>query len=213
MVKNTIGGNKGKKHGRKYLNESNTIFKTRYSSDPDEVYGCCSKMLGNGMCEVRCIDSIERLCIIRKKFKGRGKRDNIITIGTWVLVGVRTFEKLLNGKKQRCDLLEVYNTENQKKIKQKEIQYQDKWYILDSILDNKFNSNNNKNDENFTFEDNNNFDYESQKFIVSESEEEDDSDENKDWLHSEEDNEDSQQNTHRINLLNQEKEEITIDDI
>ena len=212
MVKNTIGGNKGKKHGRKYLNESNTVFKTRYSSDPDEVYACCSKMLGNGMFEVRCVDSIERLCIIRKKFKGRGKRDNIITIGTWILVGVRTFEKLLNGKKQRCDLLEVYNIEDQQKIKQKEIHYQDKWYILDAILDSKFgnNNNNNKNNENFIFEDNKNYDYENQKFIVSDSEDNGDSDENNEWLHTDEYN---RQHTHKTNLLNQEKEEITIDDI
>ena len=156
------------------------------------------------MCDV--LMELNGLCIIRKKFKGRGKRDNVISIGTWVLVGIRTFEKLLNGKKQRCDLLEVYNTDDQNKLKQKELHFQDKWYLFDSILDSKFTNNNNKNDETFTFEDNINYDYENQKFIESECE-----DENEESLHN---NEDNGQNIPITNLLKQEKEEaVDINDI
>jgi hypothetical protein len=45
------------------------------------------------------------LCIIRNKFKGRGKRDNILDSGSWVLVGMREWA----SKQDTCDLLEVYN--------------------------------------------------------------------------------------------------------
>ena len=133
MVKNTKGGNKTKKQARKNNIPDMSTVKTRYSTDPDEIYACCSKLLGNGMCRVLCIDGIERICIIRNKFRGRGRRGNILEMGTWCLVGKREFESSKEGKLDKTDLLEVYNEMEKKQIVQKEIQYKEKWKIFSSL--------------------------------------------------------------------------------
>ena len=39
--------------------------------------------------EVLCIDNISRMLIIRKKFKGRNKRNNMVGLNSWVLAGLR----------------------------------------------------------------------------------------------------------------------------
>ena len=85
--RNTKGGNKAKKQARKSANAS-VSTKARCSEHEDEIYACCSKMLGNGMCNVMCIDGVERICIIRNKFRGKGKRGNTMSIGVWCLVGL-----------------------------------------------------------------------------------------------------------------------------
>ena len=65
-----------------------------------------------------CLDGKLRLCVIRNKFKGRGKRDNLIAPSKWVLVGIRDWEVRANGI-QKCDLLEVYTDENKDTLKKK----------------------------------------------------------------------------------------------
>ena len=125
MVKNEKGGSKSKKLGRKHVNESsgksnnNTNINVRYageSGESGEIYAVVSKMYGNNMCLVECADGISRNCIIRKKFTGRRKKGNELTQGVWVLVGERDWEILVAGKKPRCDLLEVYSSEEKNKI-------------------------------------------------------------------------------------------------
>jgi hypothetical protein len=67
-----------------------------------------------------CKDGKKRLCIIRGKFRGRGKRDNIITNGKWVLVGGREFESTKSGEGkdlEKCDLLEVYSDLDKERLK------------------------------------------------------------------------------------------------
>ena len=108
MVKNDTGGNKGKGLARKHVNAAKcgSSKQLRVATDEAEKYAIVSKMLGNGMCYVRLLSGAgERLCIIRNKFKGRGKRDNILESGSWVLVGMREW----SSKQDTCDLLEVYN--------------------------------------------------------------------------------------------------------
>ncbi len=109
MVKNNAGGNKGKGLARKHVNAAATAKGgLRVANDEAERYAVVSKMLGNGMCYVRLLGngtSGDVLCIIRNKFKGRGKRDNILDSGSWVLVGLREWA----SKQDTCDLLEVYN--------------------------------------------------------------------------------------------------------
>jgi len=119
MVKNTTGGNKQKGQARKFSNSAQQASnKLRVSEDEYEKYGQVTQLLGNGMCYVDCIDSI-KLCIIRGKFRGRGKKDNILKKGTWVLVGVREWESVSDNKKQpqKCDLLEVYSDLDKEKLK------------------------------------------------------------------------------------------------
>ena len=107
MVKND-GGNKGKGLARKHVNSGGSK-QLRVATDEAERYAVVSKMLGNGMCYVRLLSggsgTGDRLCIIRNKFKGRGKRDNILDSGSWVLIGMREW----SSKQDTCDLLEVYN--------------------------------------------------------------------------------------------------------
>jgi hypothetical protein len=58
------------------------------------------------------------LCHIRGKFRGRGKRDNFIAPGTWVLVGLHEWQKdPAAGKFARCDLLEVYSEGDKAKLR------------------------------------------------------------------------------------------------
>jgi len=115
MVRNKVGGNKSKKMGRKYLNVPQTRA-LRMSKEDAEMYAVVDNMYGNGMCNVICLDGKERLCIIRRKFKGRGKRDNMISLGSWLLVGIREWEVVREGKKPKCDLLEVYNDNEKEQL-------------------------------------------------------------------------------------------------
>lgn len=121
MVKNTHGGNKHKQFARKHASElSSTTVSTRVSTDPCEVYAVVTRMLGNGMFHCLCMDRATRLGHMRGKFSGRGKRDNMVKVGTWVLVGLREWEQsntaggastttTSSKKMQHCDLLNVYS--------------------------------------------------------------------------------------------------------
>jgi translation initiation factor IF-1 len=132
MVKNTKGGGKQKKQASKHCGGGGGRgAPTRFSQHPDEIYACCTKLLGNATCYVLCQDGVERICIIRKKFKGRGKRDNVVTPGVWVLVGKRSFELVVAGKKQKTDLLEVYSSSDQKTLTQSVSNI--KWAIFNGI--------------------------------------------------------------------------------
>ena len=130
MVKNTKGGKNAKKFGRKFSNQGGPTI-LRMSKDPAEVYACCSKIYGGANIEVKCVDGVDRLCIMRNKFRGRGKRDNVIAVGTWLLVGLREFETLKEGKRENCDLLEVYKDYDKEKLQQNEPNVS--WSILKTI--------------------------------------------------------------------------------
>ena len=112
MVKNT-GGNKSKKMGRKFISAP-VERSVRMAAEEGEIFSVVTKLYGHGMCQVRDSENVERLCIIRNKFKGRGKHDNIISLGSWLLVGNREWE---TGEKAKCDLLEVYNDIEKQKLK------------------------------------------------------------------------------------------------
>jgi len=130
MVKNTKGGSGAKKFGRKFQNTGSS-HALRYSTDPAEIYACCAKIYGGPNIEVKCVDGYDRLCIMRNKFRGRGKRDNVISVGTWLLIGLREFESVKEGKKQTCDLLEVYRDSDKAKLQQHEVNTN--WRILKEI--------------------------------------------------------------------------------
>ena len=133
MPKNTKGGSGHKGLASKDCYTAKANAKTRISVDEYELYGQVKSMTGNGMCIVFCQDSKFRLCIIRGKFKGKGKRDNIIVDGSWVLVGLREFETehdvgiidpgTLSGKQKeknkldKCDLLELYSAKDKNYLK------------------------------------------------------------------------------------------------
>lgn len=119
MPKNTKGGSGHKRQARKHTSGGNQNNRTRFSEDPLEMYAVCTKLYGQGHVEVMCHDGVSRMCVIRKKFKGRGKRDNSVIMGTWLLVGKREFEVRAAGKKEKCDLLEVYRDNDKTVLQQK----------------------------------------------------------------------------------------------
>ena len=120
MPKNTKGGSGHKRQARKHTSGGYQNNRTRFSEGPLEMYAVCTKLYGQGHVEVMCHDGVSRMCVIRKKFKGRGKRDNSVTMGTWLLVGKREFEVRAAGKKEKCDLLEVYRDNDKSNLQQHE---------------------------------------------------------------------------------------------
>ena len=120
MVKNKKGGNRHKKMASKN-NQPMGRQKLRLAKENDgEMYGVVTKVFGNGMCDVYCNDNETRLLIIRRKFKGRNRRDNSVTLNGIVLVGIREWEVVALGKKQKCDLLYVYNDYHKDELKRKD---------------------------------------------------------------------------------------------
>ncbi len=77
----------------------------------DEIFAVVAKMLGGPNVRVVCADGLERLCIIRKSFRGRGKRGNQVANGGLLLVGRRSWAGSREGKLPVCDLLCVYSNE------------------------------------------------------------------------------------------------------
>jgi len=119
MVKNKKGGSGHKRQARKHTTDGGIRSnKTRFSNDPYEIYAICTKLYGGGNVGVFCQDGKDRLCILRKKFKGRGKRDNTVSIGIYLLVGIREFENRNTNKQEKCDLLEVYSDHDKKVLEQ-----------------------------------------------------------------------------------------------
>lgn len=118
MVKN-FGGNKTKRDARKHIAASNeNKGELRIIKEEGETYAVVKKVLGGGMCHITCLDGKTRLCVIRNKFKGRGKSNNNAEVGAWILAGIREWEVRKNGEKT-CDLLHVYTSMDKEKLLQK----------------------------------------------------------------------------------------------
>jgi len=117
MVKNKTGGKSHRKMASKNTNMSSKAT-LRLAKDKDETYGRVLKLLGNGMADVLCTDKKIRLLQIRKKFRGRNKRDNTISMDTLVLIGLRSWEARAKDKRERVDLLYVYSPSQYDELKQ-----------------------------------------------------------------------------------------------
>jgi initiation factor 1A len=133
MVKNVKGGSGHKSQARKFTGDSSASkqnSKLRVVEEDGEIYAQIIKNYGNGMCDALCIDNITRLCIIRGKFRGRGKRDNTIRVGSWILVGKREWESEKKNEKQKCDLLEVYSDSDVERLKKS---VNENWKIFTNV--------------------------------------------------------------------------------
>lgn len=113
--KNTHGGNRHKKMASKSFKEPRQV-KMRYAQE-GESYARVIKLFGQGMVDVLCNDNVIRLCIIRKKFRGRNKRDNNCSIDSMVLVGLREWEVIAEKKKPKVDLLYTYDKSQMDELK------------------------------------------------------------------------------------------------
>jgi len=138
MVRNEGGGNKMKHLARKHVNGSSQQQGNKFlrvSQCKEEIYAYIMRILGNSMCMVKCLDGYERLCHIRGKFTGRSKRENALSQGTWVLVGLRQWDadkefaskatKTDKKNIQKCDLLEIYSSSEREKLRVQEKIFQD----------------------------------------------------------------------------------------
>jgi initiation factor 1A len=136
MVRNEGGGNKMKHLARKHVNGSSQQQNKflRVSQSKEEIYAYIVRLLGNSMCLVKCLDGYERLCHIRGKFTGRSKRENALSQGTWVLIGLRQWDaekefaskvSKTDKKIQKCDLLEIYSASEREKLRVQEKIFQD----------------------------------------------------------------------------------------
>ena len=123
---------------RKHINGANQQQQNKFlrvSQCKEEIYGYILRLLGNGMCMVKCVDGYERLCHIRGKFTGRSKRENALSQGTWVLIGLRQWDadkdfalktsKTPGKSIQKCDLLEIYSPAEREKLRVQEKIFQE----------------------------------------------------------------------------------------
>jgi initiation factor 1A len=113
MVKNTTGGTGAKSLGRKHQT-SGTDRRLRLSENEFEKYACVTKILGNGMCEIHTFDNMKLMGHIRKKMKGKHKRNNLVSSLSIVLVGLRDFE----NPPKNCDIMVIYDDIQIEQIRQ-----------------------------------------------------------------------------------------------
>jgi len=116
MVKNVTGGSKHKNVARKTVN-GGRVTRLRQATEEGEMYAVVTKILGGSMCSAIGSDKVERLCVIRGKFRGGKRRDNMLRAGTLILVADRDWESTNSKKKPTCDLLEVYSDTDKDKLK------------------------------------------------------------------------------------------------
>jgi initiation factor 1A len=110
MVRNVTGGSKHKSQARKNVApRGGASGALRVVQEEGECFAQVERMLGGSNCHVKCVDGVTRICVIRGKFRGKGKRDNVLSVGSIVLVGMRDYESCKSSDKlETCDLLEVY---------------------------------------------------------------------------------------------------------
>jgi translation initiation factor IF-1 len=117
MVKNSIGGNRAKSQARKFSSGyDGGMAALRLSQSDEEIYAVVTKLYGQGRCQIYTVAGAEMQCVIRSKFRGRNKRNNMVAVGTVVLVGIRDWASVDTAKTQTTDLLEVYSSEEMNRL-------------------------------------------------------------------------------------------------
>jgi translation initiation factor IF-1 len=116
MVKNTIGGNKSKGFARKNLVKRDAAL--RVAKEEGEIYAQAVKIMGGSIASAIDINGNPLRAHIRGKFRGRGKRDNFIGPGTWLLVGLHDWQTTSKPEDIKdCDILEVYSDSDKDRLK------------------------------------------------------------------------------------------------
>ena len=120
MVKNKHGGNRHKKMASKNAKPQTFNRKVRFANKSgNELYAKVEKVYGGNRALVSCNDGRKRMMEWRRKFGGRNKRDNFIGEGCIVLVGKREWQLMDPKKKEKVDLLEVYQNSEIDVLKKK----------------------------------------------------------------------------------------------
>ena len=111
MVKNTTGGTGTKSLARK--NQSSFNERLRLPECDLEQFACVTKLLGNGMCEIHTNENVRLIGHIRNSFRGKNKRNNLITPQSIVLVGLHEWEKI----PKNCNIMVVYDQNQIEQLK------------------------------------------------------------------------------------------------
>jgi hypothetical protein len=141
MVKNTIGGKKGKMLSKKQNATNHGIFPV--STHEDEIYVCVIKIFGGGVFEVVDQNKVKYKAFLRGKMKGSNKRHNLVSLFSILLVGLRADF----SDKFSVDILFVYDNHH---IQTLSLNSQFPNSLLFYAIGNDFNtihSNNNHNNE------------------------------------------------------------------
>jgi len=117
MVRNKSGGSGHKKMASKHVKSNNFRSKKIRKAEKDELYAKVIRINGGSVFDILCNDKVVRQMVVRKKFRGRNKRDNALSMDTMVLVGIRTWQVLNTKKKEKVDLLEVYSKDQMEDLK------------------------------------------------------------------------------------------------
>lgn len=105
--RNTQGGSKFKSMARKDMGHRGD-GKLVLSTDPLEKYAMVTKMLGNGMFYAIDEENTQYLGHIRNKFRGKSKRQNMISCGSVILLGLREWE----SPHKNGDLVHIYEPQD-----------------------------------------------------------------------------------------------------
>ena len=103
MVRNISGGTGTKSLARKLTTNHSSVVPLP-SNDLEKI-AVVAKIHGSH-CDVLLEDGTSLICHIRNKFRGRNKRGNTISVGTFVLVGLRDWESSIKNS----DLIFVYDS-------------------------------------------------------------------------------------------------------
>jgi hypothetical protein len=104
MVKNTIGGKKGKMLAKKRVSVNDVNFPL--SMNANEIYVCVIKIFGGGVFQV--VDNQKNIykAFLRGKMKGSNKRHNLVGMFSILLGGIR----IDVSDKSLMDILFVYES-------------------------------------------------------------------------------------------------------
>jgi hypothetical protein len=110
MVKNTVGGKKGKmmanKNGSGSGSGSSGSKHLRLVEEPGiEMMVCVTKVFGGGLFEVIDNDELKYRAFLRGKMKGHNKRHNLVALFSILLVAKR-----IDTDPNKCDILFVYDS-------------------------------------------------------------------------------------------------------
>lgn len=107
MVKNSAGGNKAKRKGRKkFKHKTFSLDDLKASPADNQEYAYVTEKLGDGRYHLLCYDKVSRLGIVR----GTIKKSSRINKGDFILVSLRPFED------QKCDILYRYTEDDVNKL-------------------------------------------------------------------------------------------------
>ncbi len=104
MPKNKLGGNKAKRAKA----DQNKVKKELEFKEDGQEYGQVLRMLGNGRCDVQCIDGVKRMCHIR----GKMRKKVWVNLGDIVLVSLRDFQD------EKGDIITKYTADEARQLKQ-----------------------------------------------------------------------------------------------